>query len=235
MGKVVAFGRYLQGATRVEGTFDFSLAFAVIEWIEQAVNVRRPTSDVFADVSRGVARVKEVVSLSTGIGLIDIWRSMWPRRAAKLNGEQVSELENADRRLCGAVLNTSELISLADVKLVLKLSRTTGANARFDVVVDAVQRPRRRQGQASRADCTGSAGKPLFRSIYRTRYTEMLIVPAQHLSEVSDSQQPVPPEMDLLHICVRLRALYAISTNHTTSRPVRSRFSDQCRIQLTYV
>lgn len=161
MVKIVSFGRYLQGAARVEGTFDFSLAFAVIEWIEQAVNARHPTSDVFSDVFRGVARVKEVVSLSTGIGLIGIWRRMWPRRAAASNAEQVAELENADRRLSGAVLDTSELILLADVAFVLNLSRTTGTNVRFDGAVDTVQCPRRRQGQASRVDRTGSAGKSL--------------------------------------------------------------------------
>lgn len=146
---IVAFGRYLQRATQAEGTFDFSLAFAVIEWIEQAVNARHATSGVFTDVSRGVARVKEVVSLSTGIGLIDIWRKMWPRRAAASNGEQVAELEDTDRCLSGAVLDISKLILLADVTLVLNLFRTPGTNARFDVVVDIAQCTRQGQGQAS--------------------------------------------------------------------------------------
>ncbi|KAL1950443.1 hypothetical protein VTO73DRAFT_5567 [Trametes versicolor] len=182
MVKIVAFGRYLQGAARVEGTFDFSLAFAVIEWIEQAINARHPTSEVFVDVSRGVTRVKEVVSLSTGIGLISIWRRLWPGRVATSNGEHVAELESADRRLSGAVLDTKRRVQTLDLMSLWTLSNVQDGD--------------------------------------RDRLLELTAQVAQRLSEVSDSAEPVPPEMDLLHICVRLRALYAISINHTTSKPV---------------
>lgn len=106
--RLVAFGRHLQGATLLEGSFDFSLAFAVIEWIEQAVNGLRAVPAAFDEISRGVSSVKEVVSLSTGTGLIDIWRNMSPRHPAAPHSDKMTELEKADRHLSSFGRDISE-------------------------------------------------------------------------------------------------------------------------------
>ncbi|KAI0373653.1 midasin [Pilatotrama ljubarskyi] len=94
--KIVALGRYIQAAMQSGGSFDFSLAYAALEWIEQVINGPHSAS-AFTAITRAVSNLKGVVSLSTGFGLINIWRTMWPRKTGPSHDDMM-ELENADRR-----------------------------------------------------------------------------------------------------------------------------------------
>ncbi|KAI0357543.1 midasin [Trametes cingulata] len=95
--RVVALGRYLQTATQSGGSFDFSRAYATLEWIEQVVNTAHSAASVFTTITPAISSLRDVVSLSTGVGLIDLWRTMWPKQTGLLHGDKVMALEDADR------------------------------------------------------------------------------------------------------------------------------------------
>ncbi|OSD02514.1 midasin [Trametes coccinea BRFM310] len=95
--KFAAYGRFLQSATPASGSFDFSLALAVVEWMEEALSVNQSTPDTLVEVARAVSHLREAVSLSTGTGLFDLWRNLWPEQPDPHSGDMLAKLENAAR------------------------------------------------------------------------------------------------------------------------------------------
>ncbi|KAI0647852.1 midasin [Trametes meyenii] len=127
MLRMVAFGRYLQEAMRSEATFDFSLAFAIVGWIEEAVVRHSVTSTAFSDIFSALASLKDVVSLQTGLGLIGIWRRLWPSPAVYAHGDNVVELYRIDRRLVGAMYDLKLRAQILDLMAVWRLSNIANA------------------------------------------------------------------------------------------------------------
>ncbi|KAI0822070.1 midasin [Trametes gibbosa] len=112
---IVAFGRYLQGATEVEGTFNFSLAFAVVDWIQQSVNEFHSSQAIFTELSTAVARLKDAVSLSTGIGLIDLWMKLSLQCVGLSNHVEIDNLERADRHLAASTIEPKLRAQILDL------------------------------------------------------------------------------------------------------------------------
>ncbi|KAI0667730.1 midasin [Trametes maxima] len=100
--QVVTFGRYLQEAIGSGATFDFSLAFAVVGWIDQTIVGRSVASATFSGVSVALTSLKNIVSLSKGLGLIDIWRALWPGAPVHTHEDKIAELDRIDRHLVSA-------------------------------------------------------------------------------------------------------------------------------------
>ncbi|KAH9851719.1 midasin [Lenzites betulinus] len=181
--KIVALGRYLQGATKVEGAFDFSLAFAIVDWIEQIVIGFRDSHPVFTELSHGVARLREVVSLSTGAGLIDIWRKMSPQPSTVLRDAQILDLECADRHLAAGTADPKLRAQILDLMSLASLSSTAGEE-------------------------------------HRDTLRQLTNNVRQRVMEAKSTEAPIPATIELAQISVQLQALYAVSLNHTVSKPV---------------
>ncbi|KAI9068715.1 midasin [Trametes sanguinea] len=95
--KFAAYARFLQSAMPNSGAFDFSLALAVVEWMEDALNVNQAAPDALVEVACALSDLRETVSLSTGTALLDLWRKLWPEQPDPLQGETLAKLENAAR------------------------------------------------------------------------------------------------------------------------------------------
>ncbi|CDO69902.1 hypothetical protein BN946_scf184884.g61 [Trametes cinnabarina] len=93
-----AYGRFLQGASPSAESFDFSLALAVVEWMEQVFSIH-DRSSTLVDISRAASNLKAVVSLSTGTGLFDMWRKLSPEQTCSTQGDMLLRLEDAARGL----------------------------------------------------------------------------------------------------------------------------------------
>ncbi|KAI8971187.1 midasin [Trametes punicea] len=181
--QLLACGRFLQGATRVAGSFDFSLALATVELVEQVINSCQPASAALLDVAHAASTLKEAVSLSTGTGLFDIWRKMWPEQpeADPLRGEELSKLEEMDRRLGDATRNIrlrTEILDLMALWVVAHASHES----------------------------------------HRTQVTRLTFEVTKRLAETSMTEASISLEIDLVHVCARLRALNEVAMNPITSR-----------------
>ena len=102
------FGRYLCNATASEEAFNFSLAFATVQWIQEVLGAYGSTSSNFSAIAQGLSSLKEVVSLTTGTALFNIWRATRFDQPLSLHDGKVAELESADRRFGNVVEDKSK-------------------------------------------------------------------------------------------------------------------------------
>ncbi|KAI0631943.1 midasin [Trametes polyzona] len=181
VARLVAYGRYLQGATRTEGTFDFSLAFATLEWIEEAIGISSSASASIREVSHAASRLREVVSLSTGTGLIDIWRRMWPKLRDSPSEGKLTELEDAARRLSGSSQDTRLRMQILDLMSLWTLPQPVQDSDRQSLI-------------------------------------QLISHVEARIKDVVKDEPPAHAQVDLFNICVRLRALYVISSDPTASK-----------------
>lgn len=72
---VLTHGRHLRRAVDA-GAFDFSAVHAILAWLKDSLNNHPPS---FGPLSIVVQTLNEIVSLSTGLGLIDIWSNFYMR------------------------------------------------------------------------------------------------------------------------------------------------------------
>ncbi|KAI0769070.1 midasin [Trametes elegans] len=181
--KIVAFGRFLQNAASSAGTFDFSLAFAISEWIHDALSGDRHSSGALSEVSRGLASLQEVVSLSSGTGLLDIWRTLSFERVDPSQKLRVDDLEDAARRLGSSASNGLLRAQILDLMSLWML-------------------PNAAQGVDGNMLVTSSAHME------------------KRLEALGIEDGPESIETDLVHLCVQLRALYAVSKDHPDSKKI---------------
>ena len=97
MVELVAFGRFLIGTTQSIGTFDFSLAIAVSDWVRHNLRDVREEGSMFSDVVRAVETLQDVVSLKRGVGLAKLWTEL--SNAIPAIDDECLELQYAEKRL----------------------------------------------------------------------------------------------------------------------------------------
>ncbi|KAI0328990.1 midasin [Cubamyces sp. BRFM 1775] len=187
--KIVTFGRYLRKATASEGAFNFSLAFAAIQWIEQALGAYESTSCDFSGIAQGLSSLKEVVSLTTGTALFDLWRATRLDQPQSLHDGKVAKLESADRRVGDVVEDKRLRAQMLELMSLWTLPKATQHDHRT-MLIDLMEEVEKR--------LTGA-----------------------YMSETS-----VPPQLDLIHVCVQLRALHALSIDAPSSVTVIHDFLD---------
>ncbi|KAI0715615.1 hypothetical protein C8T65DRAFT_738483 [Cerioporus squamosus] len=93
---IVAYGRgrFLSHAVQASGAFDFSLAIAAFELIKRSVAEPSPG---LTNIVRNVVAVEEVISLKSGTGLMEIWRTL---SSKPQNAEsRLDDLEASDGRV----------------------------------------------------------------------------------------------------------------------------------------
>ncbi|KAH9891844.1 midasin [Cubamyces lactineus] len=187
--KIVMFGRYLRNASASGEAFNFSLAFATVKWIEEVLGAYENTSFDFSGIAQGLSNLKEVVSLSTGMALFDLWRATRLDQPLSLHDSKVAELEKADRRF-GVVVEDKKLrAQILELMALWTLSNVTQHD-------------------------------------HRAMLTDLVKQVEKRLTEAYMSETPVSPKVDLMHVCIQLRALHALSTDAPSSTTVIHDFLD---------
>ena len=99
MLELVAYGRFLCNATQSPETFDFSLAYAIVDWIRTSISKSQEASCGVSEVVSGVNAFESVISMTSGKGLTEIWRGLSAGTSSSADGGMVQHLDSADRRL----------------------------------------------------------------------------------------------------------------------------------------
>ena len=72
---VLTYGRHLRRAVDA-GAFDFSAIHAILGWLKDSLDNHPPS---FGPLFIAVQTLNEIMSLSTGFGLIDMWSNFYMR------------------------------------------------------------------------------------------------------------------------------------------------------------
>ena len=108
MLQLVSFGRFLHQSIQSETTFNFSLAFATLEWIRQLLRLPLAieASSEFATITDSFQELEKSMSLTSGLGLTDLWRT-WSSGVslAPSNESKIAMLEKESRRLLHSLGN----------------------------------------------------------------------------------------------------------------------------------
>ena len=99
MSELVALGRFLGSAMQSPEAFDFSLAYAIVDWIRKPLSNASVVPDSISDVVKGVNLLENTICLTSGSGLVEIWRALSSGCSPDVDGTMIAHLENADRRL----------------------------------------------------------------------------------------------------------------------------------------
>ena len=100
MLELVAYGRFLSNATQSPETFDFSLAYAIVDWIRTTISKSQGASRGISEVVSSVNALENVISMTSGKGLTEIWRRLSAGVSSSADGGgMVQHLDSADRRL----------------------------------------------------------------------------------------------------------------------------------------
>ncbi len=99
MLELVAYGRFLCNATQSPETFDFSLAYAIVDWIRTTISAPWETSRSVSEVVRGVNALEGVISMTSGKGLTEVWRGLSSGISSRADGSMMKHLDSVDRRL----------------------------------------------------------------------------------------------------------------------------------------
>ena len=99
MLELVSYGRFLRHAVQSPETFDFSLAYAIVEWIRKALSNAQSGSQTVAEVVQGVNALEAIISLTSGGGLVEIWRTLSSGSPLDADGTMTKHLGECERRL----------------------------------------------------------------------------------------------------------------------------------------
>ncbi|KAI1794980.1 midasin [Ganoderma leucocontextum] len=99
MLELVAYGRFLCNATQSPETFDFSLAYAIVDWIRTTVSGSQEGSGGVSEVVSGVNALEGVISMTSGKGLTEVWKALSSGSSSDADGSMIKHLDNVDRRL----------------------------------------------------------------------------------------------------------------------------------------
>ncbi|TBU59248.1 midasin [Dichomitus squalens] len=99
LSELVAYGRFLRHAVQFPETFDFSLAFAIVEWIRKALQHSQGRSQGVSEVAQRINALEGIVSLTSGSCLVEIWRTLSSGIPPDADGSMTRHLDDADRRL----------------------------------------------------------------------------------------------------------------------------------------
>ena len=86
------------------------MAFAIVEWIRQALQDAANSALSFRDVVKRFSALEEIVSLTSGSALTALWQLFSPAMSLFVMSEDnITSLENASRRLMPSSENMSEM------------------------------------------------------------------------------------------------------------------------------
>ncbi|KAH9924312.1 midasin [Epithele typhae] len=97
LSQTVSFGRFLRQAIDISVTFDFSLAFAMVEWFRQALATTTSDALGLRSIVDGVKALEETVSLTSGLALTDLWQALSIPIAIDRTGGKITALECASQ------------------------------------------------------------------------------------------------------------------------------------------
>src|SRR5262245_42711956 len=119
--RLMAYARVLRKVV-ADDHFDYSAVQAVSKWITNSLESASPT---FSQISNDADSLQKVISLSTGLGMVEIWSRLTVQRS-KVTG--LAESERLENRVCNLkdVTNSHCLSSLIFRNLViLTLTQTS--------------------------------------------------------------------------------------------------------------
>ena len=108
MLQLVAFGRFLRQSVQSITTFNFSLAFAIVEWIRRALRPSTEVSPKFIDITDSFQALDKAMSLTSGLALTELWKA-WSSGVPLASSDkgQIAVLEKGSRRLAPLLDNIS--------------------------------------------------------------------------------------------------------------------------------
>lgn len=86
---VLTYGRHLRGAVDA-GAFDFSAVHAILGWLKDSLDDHPPS---LGPLFIAVQTLNEIVSLSTGFGLIDMWSNFYMRNLPATARAELKKVE----------------------------------------------------------------------------------------------------------------------------------------------
>lgn len=104
---LLGFGRHLR-RTAVATFFDFSALNAICRWINDAIKNCPPN---FKMLSAQVKALGDTVSLSSGLGMVEIWSNLLINRP--LAAPNVKELEEYSSRLRGQMAPSQSIFFIS--------------------------------------------------------------------------------------------------------------------------
>lgn len=123
MLQLVAFGRFLRQSVQSATTFNFSLAFAIVEWIRQALRPSTEVSPKFIDIADSFRTLDQTMSLTSGLALTELWKTWYSEVPLTSSNEgQIAMLEKGSRRLAPLLGNISTCLFTNTCPLPLTLS-----------------------------------------------------------------------------------------------------------------
>ncbi|TFK40741.1 midasin nuclear AAA ATPase [Crucibulum laeve] len=149
----ISFGQYLRKASNT-ASFDFSAVQAVLRWMMDSLDC---TSPRFVHLATEVEALYEVVSLSSGLGLMEIWSTLYADNASKLVGTKIQTLEtlacNLKEDLAAANLRRKafDVLSLITLPASLISHHATDAS---DIVIVLENNLRANSSHTSTTECS---------------------------------------------------------------------------------
>lgn len=95
--KLLSFVTYLEGIV-TRNTFDYSALHIVSKWLSQSISGAHAH---FNAVDRHVTALSEVLSLSSGVGLSEIWSGLSHQGAGMRDADKIRQLDAAAQRIPG--------------------------------------------------------------------------------------------------------------------------------------
>ena len=95
MLEIVHLGRFLRSSIASSPAFDFSLVFEIIQRLQHALRVSSGAELYFAGIGDSLKALENIVSLSSGKGLIDLWKTFSGPVPGKIGRDKISALVKA--------------------------------------------------------------------------------------------------------------------------------------------